>query len=514
MRSYAAGEWAVLLEAARARVAAVPLLRAPIAATACVVGAVIGELPSSIQDGLGGAILNFNQYYSLQPHDLWATNLVAAALGIVFFLAIVLAEKLRRPPRRRSSSHEIPDRTTGRSSRSAPSRRRSRAATSTALQDIDLDVEPRRVRLADRPVGLRQVDAAPRRSATSSSRPPGRSLVNGKSAHQARLDRDYGIVFQDAVLYDWRTVAKNIALPLELLGWDRQQRARRASREMLDLVELSGFGDHYPWQLSGGMQQRVSIARALSFSPALLLMDEPFGALDEMTRERLNLELLGIWQETGSTVDLRHALDLRGGVPLHARRRDVPAPRPDRGHRARRPEAAPQLGDARGPAVLRARDGGARAAARRRRRPRRRGGWPRASVTATVDAGARPPRRSAQAASTGSRPSLVFAAGLAALAVGARQRSRSSASCCRAFSDIVSTLWDEKHALWQARLVHVQGGARRLRDRLGASAFVVRARRRALRRRSGVALMPYAIAANAIPIIAFAPISNVWFDPL
>ena len=129
----------------------------------------------------------------------------------------------------------------------------------------------------------------------------GTALVNGKAAHQARLDRDYGIVFQAAVLYDWLTVAKNIALPLELMGWDRQKRAGRV-REMLDLVELSGFESHYPWQLSGGMQQRVSIARALSFSPALLLMDEPFGALDEMTRERLNLELLNIWRETGSTV--------------------------------------------------------------------------------------------------------------------------------------------------------------------------------------------------------------------
>jgi NitT/TauT family transport system ATP-binding protein len=125
--------------------------------------------------------------------------------------------------------------------------------------------------------------------------------VNGKTAHQARLDRDYGIVFQAAVLYDWRTVAKNIGLPLELLGWDRGRRSKRV-QEMLELVELSGFENHHPWQLSGGMQQRVSIARALSFSPALLLMDEPFGALDEMTRERLNMELLQIWAETGSTV--------------------------------------------------------------------------------------------------------------------------------------------------------------------------------------------------------------------
>ena len=129
----------------------------------------------------------------------------------------------------------------------------------------------------------------------------GEVTVNGKPARRARLDRDYGIVFQAPVLYDWRTVVKNIALPLEMLGWDRAKRAARV-REMVELVELSGFEKHHPWQLSGGMQQRVSIARALSFSPALLLMDEPFGALDEMTRERLNLELLRIWTETGSTV--------------------------------------------------------------------------------------------------------------------------------------------------------------------------------------------------------------------
>ncbi|HXY81334.1 MAG TPA: ABC transporter ATP-binding protein [Gaiellaceae bacterium] len=129
----------------------------------------------------------------------------------------------------------------------------------------------------------------------------GTVTVNGKTARQARIDRDYGIVFQDAVLFDWRTVAKNIALPLEMLGWDRERRKARVE-EMLDLVELGSFGEHHPWQLSGGMQQRVSIARALSFEPALLLMDEPFGALDEMTRERLNLELLSIWETLGSTV--------------------------------------------------------------------------------------------------------------------------------------------------------------------------------------------------------------------
>ena len=103
------------------------------------------------------------------------------------------------------------------------------------------------------------------------------------------------------MLYDWRTVARNVALPLEMLGWDRARRRARVA-EMLELVELQGFESSRPWQLSGGMQQRVSIARALSFDPALLLMDEPFGALDEMTRERLNMELLRIWEKAGSTV--------------------------------------------------------------------------------------------------------------------------------------------------------------------------------------------------------------------
>jgi NitT/TauT family transport system ATP-binding protein len=129
----------------------------------------------------------------------------------------------------------------------------------------------------------------------------GSATVNGKPARQARIDRDYGIVFQDAVLYDWRTVAKNIALPLEIARWNRRRRASKV-QQMLELVELTGFENHHPWQLSGGMQQRVSIARALSFDPALLLMDEPFGALDEMTRERLNMELLQIWDASGSTV--------------------------------------------------------------------------------------------------------------------------------------------------------------------------------------------------------------------
>jgi NitT/TauT family transport system ATP-binding protein len=169
-----------------------------------------------------------------------------------------------------------------------------------ALQGIDLAIDPGEFVSLIGPSGcgkstlLRVVGDLVEPSA-------GEVTVNGKQAKQARSDRDYGIVFQQAVLYDWRTVSKNIALPLELLGWSRAKRQSRVD-EMLELVELSTFADHHPWQLSGGMQQRVAIARALSFSPPLLLMDEPFGALDEMTRERLNMELLRIWGETASTI--------------------------------------------------------------------------------------------------------------------------------------------------------------------------------------------------------------------
>lgn len=129
----------------------------------------------------------------------------------------------------------------------------------------------------------------------------GTVTVNGKTADQARLDRDYGMAFQTSGLFEWRTVIENIQLPLQLMGWDRQDRKERAA-EMLDLVKLPEFGGHYPRELSGGMQQRVAIARALAFRPSLLLMDEPFGALDEMTREHMQTEVLDIWERTGKTV--------------------------------------------------------------------------------------------------------------------------------------------------------------------------------------------------------------------
>ncbi len=132
--------------------------------------------------------------------------------------------------------------------------------------------------------------------------PTGGTLtVNGMTADQARCARAYGYVFQAPGLYPWRTIGGNIALPLEIMGFSKADRAARVAR-VLELVDLKGFGGKYPWQLSGGMQQRASIARALSFDADILLMDEPFGALDEIVRDRLNEALLDLWARTGKTI--------------------------------------------------------------------------------------------------------------------------------------------------------------------------------------------------------------------
>lgn len=129
----------------------------------------------------------------------------------------------------------------------------------------------------------------------------GTITVGGETPRQARLKQRYGIVFQSAVLYDWRTVKKNVMLPLEIMHVPKAERAERAEK-MLELVGLTDFANHYPNQLSGGMQQRVGIARALALRPEILLMDEPFSALDEFTREKLHMDLLKIWRKTNKTI--------------------------------------------------------------------------------------------------------------------------------------------------------------------------------------------------------------------
>ena len=169
-----------------------------------------------------------------------------------------------------------------------------------ALVDIDLVVRPGEFVSLIGPSGCGKSTLL--RLFADLIEPSGGSLtVNGKSAHQARLDQDYGMAFQQSGLFEWRSVERNIELPLELKGWDKAKRKAR-SREMLELVKLTDFATHMPWQLSGGMQQRVAIARALAAHPQLLLMDEPFGALDEMTREHMQAELLRICARTGTTV--------------------------------------------------------------------------------------------------------------------------------------------------------------------------------------------------------------------
>jgi NitT/TauT family transport system ATP-binding protein len=169
-----------------------------------------------------------------------------------------------------------------------------------ALVDIDLSVEPAEFVSLIGPSGCGKSTLL-RLIADLIAPTTGSVTVNGKDSHQARVDQEYGMAFQQAGLFDWRSVTKNIELPLELKGWDKKKRTDRA-HEMLDLVKLGEFAEHRPWQLSGGMQQRVAIARALAAHPPLLLMDEPFGALDEMTREHMQAELLRICAETGTSV--------------------------------------------------------------------------------------------------------------------------------------------------------------------------------------------------------------------
>ncbi len=169
-----------------------------------------------------------------------------------------------------------------------------------ALKDIDLDIGKGEFVSFIGPSGCGKTTLL--RVIADLEKPTGGSmLINGVTPEEARKARAYGYVFQAAALYPWRTVEKNIALPLEIMGISKVEQAERIAR-VLELVDLTGFGKKHPWQLSGGMQQRASIARALAFDADLLLMDEPFGALDEIVRDHLNEQLLQLWARTQKTI--------------------------------------------------------------------------------------------------------------------------------------------------------------------------------------------------------------------
>src|SRR5262245_26382929 len=177
---------------------------------------------------------------------------------------------------------------------------RGRASQVDALLDIDFHVEAGEFVSLIGPSGCGKSTLL-RLVANLTEPTTGTVTVNHKPARQARLDQDYGMAFQQSGLFEWRSVAKNVELPLELRGVDRTARRRRAL-ELLQLVKLPEFADHHPWELSGGMQQRVAIARALACRPAILLMDEPFGALDALTRVGLQELLRSLWHELKLTV--------------------------------------------------------------------------------------------------------------------------------------------------------------------------------------------------------------------
>jgi len=170
----------------------------------------------------------------------------------------------------------------------------------TALQDVDLQVQAGEFIALIGPSGCGKSTLL-RVIADLTHATRGDMKVAGLSAADARTQQKYGMAFQQAALFDWRTVRRNVELPLELQGVGKEERAARAL-ELLEMVQLADFADHRPWELSGGMQQRVAIARSLAVDPPLLLMDEPFGALDEMTRERMQNELLRIRRETGKSI--------------------------------------------------------------------------------------------------------------------------------------------------------------------------------------------------------------------
>ena len=338
------------------------------------------------------------------------------------------------------------------------------------------------------------------------------------------------MVFQAPVLFDWRTVEDNVKLPLEIMGLGRAARASARAREMLELVELGDFLKHYPYQLSGGMQQRVAIARALAFEPAILLMDEPFGALDEMTRERMNSEVLRIWEQTGTTVvfvthSIPEAVFLSSRVVVMSARPgritnvidvDLPRPRNEDTRESRRYFELVTAGPRGAPT---------RAASRRERRRRRAarrpsGRWPRARSGERV--GGRRAGPAVRGAGRWLRSVRYYAARGRGLL---RDDRRLGGDRRRGQPEGVHPASAERHRRgapgdWsggqfailpstQATLFEALGGLV-----IGTVAGVLVAFATARWASARAALLPLAIAAGAIPIIAIAPMMNNWFGVL
>ncbi len=338
--------------------------------------------------------------------------------------------------------------------------------------------------------------------------------VNGKTAAEARRGREYGIVFQAPVLFDWRTVDRNVELPLEIMGVARAERRERAA-QMLSLVELGEFAHKYPWQLSGGMQQRVAIARALSIDPKLLLMDEPFGALDEMTRERMNLEVMRIWRTTQTTVvfvthSIPEAVFLSTRVVVMSARPgritrvvDVDLPQP-RTFETRETEG-----------YFQARDRGARGAApaaRGRRRRARHGSHepdPRRGVRVTAAALARSGPSAWSRRLHDALPIVtvfvvvVVSWEFSLQALGVKQFLMPRPSV------IATALVDQWTTLSRGTSYTATEsiGGLLIGTLLGIGAAFATSRWTSARQ----ALLPVAITANSIPIIALAPLTNIWF---
>ena len=319
--------------------------------------------------------------------------------------------------------------------------------------------------------------------------------MNGKLAEAARLDRDYGIVFQAPVLYDWRTVEANVRLPLEVAGRPRAERDATGAGAP-EAGRARRLPPPLPWQLSGGMQQRVAIARALVANPAILLMDEPFGALDEMTRERLNGELLNVCHETGATaLFVTHSI----GEAVFLSTRVVvlsPAAGSHRARGGRRSAAAPEREDARPPAILRAGHDRARAPGRGsgpRTAPAHRGGQARIAVGRVRDY----------------LPALgVFVLGIALWE-----------AVVFAWS-IEFYLLPAPHvivaSLAQTYPVLLEAGFYTFGEALGGYGLgcgVALAGAALASRSPAVAsvLLPYAIASASVPIVALAPLAIIWF---